>query len=127
MVIVGPDGSPHSQVFATRAELMAAYEEFSAAHDQYRYVGAFDLAASPGAAVTEAIGTPAVEHVETPEAQAAATVAAAAAGTDGLVTAGAEGIEGSSVGGFLSNNWKLLAGGAAAVGGLWWLFSRRSR
>lgn len=124
MVIVGPDGTPHSQVFATRVELVAAYEEFSTARDQYRYVGAFDLAASPGAAVTEAVGTPAVEHVETPMPSEAAQ---AAAGTDGLVAAGAEGVESSRVGGFLSDNWKLLAGGAAAVGGLWWLFSRRSR
>lgn len=68
LVIERPDGTMEHQAFATRAELDAAYAQLSEHHDQYAYLGSFDLAASPTAPVVDSIGMAPVppEHAEPP-------------------------------------------------------------
>jgi hypothetical protein len=68
LVIERPDGTLEQQSFRTRGELDAAYAHLSEQHDQYAYLGAFDLAARPDAPVVESAGmAPAPpEHAEAP-------------------------------------------------------------
>lgn len=75
LVIQHPDGSMDRRGFHTRAELDAAYAQLEHHHDQYKYAGAFDLAANPSAPVNDSVGVPAAEHVETPPPSAAAEAA----------------------------------------------------
>lgn len=91
LVVLGPDGTPQFHTFRTRGELDQAYHQISAHHDQYGYVGAFDLQKSPNAPVVDSVGVPAAEHAEPPAAPApeqpsAAQVAPPAEETTGWST-----------------------------------------
>ncbi len=69
LVLIRPDGTPDQRTFASRAELDAEYAKLSEAHDQYQYVAAFDLGASPNAPVIDSVGT----HAAEPETHAEET------------------------------------------------------
>jgi hypothetical protein len=66
LVIEHPDGSIDHHAFASREELTAEYAKIAEHHDQYAYVGAFDVQASPAAPVVDSVGVPAAEHAEVP-------------------------------------------------------------
>jgi hypothetical protein len=66
MVVQHPGGGMEPHSFQSRAELDAEYAKLSEQHDQYQYVGAFDLTANPSAPVHDSVGIPAAEHVEEP-------------------------------------------------------------
>lgn len=68
LVIERPDGTVDHQAFATRGELDVAYAQLSEHHDQYAYLGAFDLAANPTAPVIDSSGMAAAPpaHAEPP-------------------------------------------------------------
>jgi len=66
LVIERPDGTLDFRPFTTRAELEAEYAKIAELHDQYAYLAAFDVAASPGAPVVDSVGIAAAEHAEVP-------------------------------------------------------------
>lgn len=71
LVIARPGAPTETLKFSTRAELDAQYHAISEQHDQYAYVGAFDLAANPRGPVVDSVGVAAAEHAEVPPATAA--------------------------------------------------------
>lgn len=63
LVIERPNGALEHHAFSSRAELDAAYAQISEHHDQFAYVGAFDV---QGNHVVDSVGVPAAEHAEVP-------------------------------------------------------------
>jgi hypothetical protein len=90
LVTVGPDGTPTQHVFGSRQELDAAYAQLADQHDQYKYIAAFDLTASPHKPVVDSVGIPAAEHVETPPSGPSAGAPADSAGAPDQGTAGTD-------------------------------------
>jgi hypothetical protein len=80
LVVVRPGAPPTTLRFGSRAELDAQYHAISEQHDQYAYVGAFDLRANPSAPVVDSVGVPAAEHAEVPPSAAAPPEAGPAPG-----------------------------------------------
>ena len=90
LVTVGPDGTPTQHVFGSRQELDAAYAQLADQHDQYKYIAAFDLTASPHKPIVDSVGIPAAEHVETPPSGPSAGAPADSAGAPDQGTAGSD-------------------------------------
>ncbi len=131
LVVLGPDGKPDQRTFGSRAELDAEYAKLSDQHDQYRYVAAFDLAASPGVPVHDSVGVPAAEHADVPPpgppgppgpdaAPSVPTPDAGAPTQPSDLTPPPEEKKGWSVGKILA-----IAAGVAAAGGLVYAASQK--
>ncbi len=123
LVIEHPDGTIDPRAFASRAELDAAYAQLSEHHDQYAYLAAFDLAASPGGPTIDSAGiTAPPEHAEAPAAQAPAMTPATTPSEAPLVVPPPAEKKGMSKGAIIA-----IALGVVAAGGIAFAATRKKK